>query len=168
MKLEIELVPKTCWNSNLRKAVSQAEWDTIRNRAYAEANHKCSICKGEFDLKIPNASPRRLECHEIWGYDDRQHVQKLVGFQALCQDCHHNKHIGFFAATCPRELLKELMEALIAHSLKVNGITEAEYKGYFTASKKLWQERSKHTWRIDLNGFVDKSIEDRLNRERNS
>ena len=39
MKLEIDLVPSTAWYSNLRKKVSQKDWDRIRKQSYADANH---------------------------------------------------------------------------------------------------------------------------------
>ena len=61
MKLEIDLVPSTAWYSNLRKKVSQKDWDRIRKQSYADANHKCTICGAE----------GRLNCHEIWKYDDK-------------------------------------------------------------------------------------------------
>ena len=35
-----------------------------------------------------------LHCHEIWNYGDLQHIQKLVGFVALCRLCHHVKHLA--------------------------------------------------------------------------
>lgn len=45
MKLTIELVPTTCWYSNVRSNVSKAEWDIIRKESYSNANNCCEICK---------------------------------------------------------------------------------------------------------------------------
>ncbi len=70
MKLEIDLVPSTAWYSNLRKKVSQKDWDKIRKQSYADANHKCVICDAD----------SRLNCHENWEYNDKNHIQKLKGF----------------------------------------------------------------------------------------
>lgn len=36
-----------------------------------------------------------VECHEMWQYDDKNHVQKLAGLIALCPDYHKVKHIGY-------------------------------------------------------------------------
>src|SRR6266542_2374238 len=36
-----------------------------------------------------------VECHEVWRYDDRTHVQMLVRMIALCPACHQVKHLGF-------------------------------------------------------------------------
>ncbi|MDE6076045.1 MAG: HNH endonuclease, partial [Clostridia bacterium] len=69
MKLNFELVPDSCWYSNLRSALPQGAWDVIRKKAYARANGKCMICGA------PTARP---EAHEQWEYDDEKGVQKLA------------------------------------------------------------------------------------------
>ena len=43
-KLTIELVPATCWQTNVRSVVKKSEWDKIRKRVYKEAGHKCEVC----------------------------------------------------------------------------------------------------------------------------
>ena len=35
-----------------------------------------------------------MGCNEIWDYNDEKHVQKLVGFIELCNNCHNIKHMG--------------------------------------------------------------------------
>jgi hypothetical protein len=60
MRLEIDLVPSTAWYSNLRNKIPLKEWDRIRKKSYLDADHKCAICGAE----------GRLNCHEIWEYDD--------------------------------------------------------------------------------------------------
>jgi 5-methylcytosine-specific restriction endonuclease McrA len=84
-KLTIELVPQTSWFKSMREIVSRSVWDKIRNQAYASSNQACVIC---------GYTEGRLNCHEIWEYDDQKHIQKLIGFIALCDMCHHVKHIG--------------------------------------------------------------------------
>ena len=69
MKLTIELVPKTAWFSNLRSILARAAWDKLRKESYKNAAHKCEICGG-YGKKHP------VECHEIWEYDDKNHIQK--------------------------------------------------------------------------------------------
>jgi hypothetical protein len=34
----------------------------------------------------------RLECHEVWDYDEATHLQRLSRFLSLCTRCHHVKH----------------------------------------------------------------------------
>lgn len=70
--LTIELVPNTCWYSNVRSNVAKKDWDTLRYHTYKQASHRCEICGG-----VGQQHP--VECHEIWDYDDQQHIQTLTG-----------------------------------------------------------------------------------------
>jgi len=81
VKLKIELVPSTVWFSSLYKLLLRNIWDQIREEIIRGYN-----CQIRGNLKPP------MELHEIWKYDDKSHVQKLIGFQLLCRLCHHVKH----------------------------------------------------------------------------
>jgi hypothetical protein len=63
-KLSIELVPQTCWFSNVRDHVDQKTWDILRKDTYKKANYKCEICGGV-------GSKHPVECHEIWDYYEK-------------------------------------------------------------------------------------------------
>lgn len=136
MKLTIELVPKTSWYDNVRSHVSKEVWDKLRNEVYFQASYKCEICGGK-GPKWP------VECHEVWEYDDVNHVQKLVKFIALCPNCHTTKHVGF-AMTQGKE------DIVIEQLMKINKMTNKEADDYITQSFKLWKERSKHQWTVDI------------------
>ena len=60
-KLTIELVPQTCWFSNVRSAVSKEAWEVLKQQADRQANHRCEICGDQGD----NAGERILEIHDI-------------------------------------------------------------------------------------------------------
>jgi hypothetical protein len=148
-RLTIELVPSTSWYKNMRKVVSRAQWDTIRKRAYAESGHKCGICEAE----------GRLNCHEIWEYDDRAHVQKLVGFIALCDLCHHVKHIGLANILAAEGKLD--LEQVINHFMDVNRCSRARFEKYRQQAFNQWHERSGHEWKVDLGEFAGMVNEDK-------
>lgn len=80
-KLLIELIPKTCHYSNVRTTVSKQEWDKIRFISYAAADNKCEICG---DVGTNQGYKHNVECHEIWEYDDENHIQRLIGLISLC------------------------------------------------------------------------------------
>jgi len=80
-KLEIELVPKTCWWSSVRSTLTQKEWDKLRFQSYEKAKNVCEIC-GKTGLE--QGFKHKLECHEIWKYDDKTLTQKLLGLISLC------------------------------------------------------------------------------------
>jgi 5-methylcytosine-specific restriction endonuclease McrA len=85
LKLQIELVPATVWESSLYRLMPEEAWNNIRNGFIKEHGRKCQVC-GETEGK--------MNLHEVWKYDDVNHIQKLDGLILLCEMCHHVKHIG--------------------------------------------------------------------------
>ncbi len=79
-RLTVELVPKTSWYNNIRALVDELDWDRIRRQVYRQADYRCEICGGR-------GPEHPVECHEVWRYDDRTHVQMLVRMIALCPAC---------------------------------------------------------------------------------
>ena len=134
MKLVFELVPESCWCSNLRSQLPKEAWDVIRKRAYARAGGRCMIC---------GAPTSRLEAHERWAYDDRTHIQSLKDIVAVCRSCHEVIHIG------RTQLVGREREA-IAHYTKVNGCTYADYRKALGEATALHRERSRHEWQLDI------------------
>jgi len=138
LKLEIDLIPKTAWCSNLRTKIPQGEWNKLKKQCYADAGNRCAICGAE----------GRLNCHEIWGYDDDKYIQKLNGFIALCNDCHLIKHIGRARVLASEGLLD--MDELIKHFMNVNGVDRGTFDEHLKESLEVWRKRSQHKWKTDL------------------
>ena len=140
MKLTIELVPQSCWYSNVRSNVSKAEWDKLRTASYRKAGFKCEICGGK-GPKWP------VECHEVWHYDEENKIQKLVRMIALCPSCHEVKHIGLAR-------IKGNFNRAVKHLMKVNNMTEQDAMDYIETAFRVWSERSKYNWELDIT-FLD-------------
>ncbi|MEO2506701.1 hypothetical protein ABHA01_02815 [Clostridium paraputrificum] len=85
MKLEIELIPRTCWNSNIRTRVKKSDWDKIRKAVYQKENMYCHICGKKCNS---------LDAHEVWEYDEINHIQKLTNIIGICKACHNTIHYG--------------------------------------------------------------------------
>lgn len=134
MKLEFQLVPDSCWYSNLRSQLPKEVWDVIRRKAYARANGRCMIC---------GAPAVRLEAHEVWEYDDLHNVQKLADVIAVCRPCHEVIHIG------RTQLMGREREAC-EHYMKVNGCSYADYRKALGEANAVHRERSKKEWRLDI------------------
>lgn len=141
MKLTMELVPTTSHYDNLRKRIPKAEWDRIRKKVYADYGHKCGICGSE----------GRLNCHEIWEYDDEKHIQRLRGFIALCDLCHHVKH--FALSTILAEQGKLDIERVIEHFMKLNNCSVKDFESYVREVDEKLKERSKYQWHVDLGEY---------------
>lgn len=135
-KLTVELVPSTSWFNNVRSKVTTQEWGTIRKAVYAKAQNRCEICGGK-------GTKHAVECHEIWEYNDINHIQKLIGMTALCPECHRVKHIGM------AQVRGEYGIAL-AHLAKINKWTKEEAGLYIEAQFEQWARRSKHQWTLDI------------------
>lgn len=141
--LGVELVPETCWGSNVRKLLEDdpAAWGRIRRVVLAAAGSKCEVCREQ----------GRLECHEVWDYDDGAHDQRLVRMIALCPACHEVKHIG-------RARVKGRGPIAMRHLSHTNGWSEAETDIHVQAARALWRERSKYQWSLNLDALAQFGI----------
>lgn len=141
LKLKIELVPSTSFFDNLRNNVSPKQWDIIRKESYLKSNNKCAIC----------GATGRLNCHEIWDYDDINNIQKLLGFTALCNNCHNIKHIGL--AKMHADEGRFDFNIVIDHFCKINNCTIKTFQEHQKESFETWQKRSEHDWEVDLGDY---------------
>lgn len=139
-KLEIELVPSTCHYSNARTILKTKLWNKLRFMVYERAEHKCEIC-GETGLE--QGYNHKLECHEIWKYDDTRLIQKLLGLIALCPLCHQAKHIG-------RSFAMGRQDIAINKLMTVNNWSEKKTHEIISEAFEINKERSKHNWKLDL------------------
>jgi hypothetical protein len=134
--LEIELIPASCFFSNVRSEVSKRQWDLIRKKVYSEAYHICQICGGK-GPKHP------VEAHETWNFDDDSLTQILTGMIALCPMCHATKHYGL-ARIQGREA------SILKHFIKINNIDKAAATTYIDSVFNIWQKRSQKKWKLDI------------------
>lgn len=132
-KILIELVPKTCFYTNVRSAVSTESWDIIRKDAYKRYNWKCSVCgcKG------------RMEAHEIWHYNDQNLIQKLHDIVAVCNACHMLYHLGFAS-------IKGKLEESIKRISKINSWDMATTNAFVNIVFEIHSQRSRKQWTVDL------------------
>ena len=144
-RLTLDLVPQTCWFSNLRSELPRDDWDKLRRATYREANYRCEICGGK-------GSQHPVECHEKWSYDLETKTQKLEGLIALCPACHEVKHFGLAQ-------VRNRDQAAIAHYQKVNDVTRVQAVQEIKAEFRIWGQRSALEWDLDLTWLADKGIE---------
>lgn len=141
LKLTIELVPRPLWYLSLYNLLPRKEWDRLRNQVYAQYDYHCGICGVD----------GRMNCHEIWEYDDVNHIQRLAGLIALCNMCNHCKHI-LLSGTLARQGKLDL-KAVVVHFCRVNRISMSEFIPIRRSALKQWNERSKHEWTQDFGEY---------------
>lgn len=127
-----ELIPYSMHYKNVRAILSPDNWHNVAKITYKNSNYKCDICN----------TKGKLECHEIWHFDDKNLRQKLVGLTSLCPDCHRVKHIG---------LAKKMgyYKSTIKHMAKVNGISVAKAERYVEYAE-IEVKKRKGDYALDL------------------
>lgn len=136
MKLTIELVPTTCWYTNVRSNVSQKTWIRLQAETFRKSNGVCDICS-----RMGSRHP--LECHEIWGYDDEKCIQRLSKLVALCPACHQVKHIGL-------AIHQGRLQQALKWFCEVNNMQPHDAVHYITNVLKINEIRSQFQWHLDL------------------
>ena len=135
-RLTAELVPSTCWWSNLRSNMPASEWSKCKAFVRRRSGDRCELCGGRGPLWP-------VECHEVWVYDDTRHVQTLGGLIALCPACHEVKHIGRAEAVGNLDRAK-------ARLMVANGWTADDVAAYLEVVWEVWSARSAHEWTLDV------------------
>jgi hypothetical protein len=127
-----ELIPYSMHYKNVRAVLPPEYWQKIAKLTYKKSKYKCDICHAK----------GKLECHEIWYFDDINLIQKLIGLTSLCPDCHRVKHIG---------LAKKFghYNQAIKHMAKVNGISIFMAKRYVKYAEIEVKNR-KNEYSLDL------------------
>lgn len=134
-KLNFELVPDSCWYSNLRTLLSKKQWDFLKAEARERANGHCMIC---------GRRSTRLEAHEKWSYDKENGIQKLEEIVAVCKDCHSVIHIG-------RTSLVGDIERAEKHFMKVNKCSYVDYRKALGKANEVHKQLNQVSeWKLDL------------------
>ncbi|WP_209314277.1 DUF5710 domain-containing protein [Streptomyces bohaiensis] len=145
--LFVDLVPSSCWFTNVRSCVAERDWERLRRMVHGRAGQRCEACGAGPD----RAARRWLEAHERWSYDEARRVQTLRRLVCLCTDCHTVTHFGL------AQVKGRAAEAR-AHLMRVTGMSEAGADRHIAAAFATWRERSRLTWTLDLAMLTDAGI----------
>lgn len=144
LRLPIELVPKPLWGRSLsdfsgEDARVREIWSKIRRLELARTGERCEVCGEEADV-----------VHEKWAYDDEHGVQRLVGFEVLCQPCSNVHHLGFaFATAAGSEALNRF--------IRINKLSEGDAARLVKEGYELWGKRSAKEWTQDFGVLYQKA-----------
>lgn len=138
-RLSSELVPSTCWCSNVRSHMPANDWRALSRLVYRAANYRCEICGCQGDS-------HPVENHEVWRYSDG--VQTLTRLIALCPACHLCKHPGFAE-------IHGRTEEVYAQLMRVNRWDRAEVDAHLSQVFQRWEQQSKQHWGLDLS-YLDR------------
>ncbi|WP_245679254.1 DUF5710 domain-containing protein [Actinomadura hibisca] len=145
--LFVDLVPSTCWFTNVRTCVDERDWERLRRMITGRAGRRCEVCgQGE-----DRDARRWLEAHERWDYDQRRQVQSLRRLVCLCTDCHTVTHMGH------AQITGKSAQA-VAHLRHVTGMSQAEAEEHIDVAFEVWSLRSQVPWTLDLSILTDAGV----------
>ncbi len=134
-----DMVPASCWFTNVRSATAPVDWERLRRMINRRAGQRCEACgRGE-----DRSTRRWLEAHERWAYDPATSVQSLRRLICLCSDCHGATHFGLAQ-------IRGVDDEARAHLQAVTGMSWAEVDQQIDEAFELWQARSSRDWALDL------------------
>ncbi|MEU6757832.1 DUF5710 domain-containing protein [Streptomyces sp. NPDC046685] len=145
--LFVDLVPSSCWFTNVRSCVAPRDWERLRRMITRRAGIRCEACGAAEDRE----AKRWLEAHERWVYDDAARVQRLKRLICLCTDCHTVTHYGYAQ-------VRGLEAKAFAHLVRVTGMSRAEARRHINMAFTVWDVRSATTWTLDLSILTDAGI----------
>jgi len=144
------MIPQDTNERNLRNYLGREKWNRIRYDVVWKAEHICQICGNDHTM---------VQCHEQYEYDEVKHIQKLVGFVAICQMCHFIKHIGFAASQVIEGKLT--IDDLVNHFCKVNKCKKEIFFKELEKTMWLQEQRNLYLWEVDFKEFLPKPKEDK-------
>jgi hypothetical protein len=145
--LFVDLVPSSCWFTNVRSCVSARDWERLRRMIINRAGHRCEVCHRGADRD----ARRWLEAHERWAYDENARVQVLRRLICLCTDCHTTTHYGLAR-------LNGKDQEAFNHLCAVTQLPPIEANRQIAAAFELWHQRSRIDWELDLSNLDCASI----------
>ena len=142
-RLTLELVPSTAHYKNVRQILTKTQWDILSKQVRSAVYDTCEICGNDNG---------RTDCHETWFYDDHNLVQKLIGLQCLCKNCHGVKHFGF-------SQIQGKGERMLLHFMKINNLNRKDAEEAINKSFEVWKKRSQKQWKLDISILKDYGID---------
>ena len=132
--LFVDLIPSSCWFTNIRSAVSPADWLRLRTLVRERAGHRCEICGDD---------QTQLHAHERWQYHTATSTQSLRRLICLCAPCHEATHFGLAQ-------LNHRGNEAAAHIARINGWSLADVFMHVEAAFEVWRQRCCIDWHLDL------------------
>jgi len=146
--LFVDLVPSSCWFTNVRSCVSQADWERLRRMIIKRAGGRCEVCRVGEDRE----DERWLEAHERWDYDDVKQVQTLKRIICLCTDCHRSTHYGFAMINGDEGWVFDFL-------MEIRGDDATTLNKHIKEAFEVWEKRSEKVWELDLSILTDCDVE---------
>lgn len=138
----IDMIPETCFYSNVRDHITKDAWKAIRDNLISASGGNCVSCGDKHGYK--------LEAHEIFSYKDG--VQILENIVPLCRICHLCQHPGYAGVIGETG-------SVINKICEVYSIKKSKAEKILADSFELWEDRSSQEWLLNLDFLKKLNIE---------
>lgn len=128
----VDLIPETSWCSSLANMLATRSWRLVRDVVIDRAGG-CEDC----------GHREKLECHEIWSYDEDSGVQKLEGLRSVCSECHETYHLGYAS-------VRDRYDVAFRRLVTINRILKHEEAEFEEEIFSKFLRRSELEWSLDL------------------
>lgn len=145
--LFVDLVPHSCWFTNVRYCIRPMDWERVRRMVVGRAANRCEACGCPPDRQ----AQWWMEAHERWSYDELTGVQRLVRLVCLCTPCHETTHFGL-AQVRGRD------QRAFEHLVRVTGMNEGEATRHVRQAFNVWEQRNRRSWELDLRILTDAGV----------
>lgn len=137
LKLKIEPIPQFTWGISLANKLPKEEWDELRQKVYRDANYTCEIC---------GSTNKTLHCHEVWEFDLKRGIQRLVKLECCCELCHDVHHFG----RTKLEKSASYVDKCIGHWCRVNKKSRNEFWDYERYVREVNYKRADIPWIVKV------------------
>jgi hypothetical protein len=147
-KLSISMVPAALWGQNLRKHLTQGEWNKLRAVQF-EHFPKCEFCDSS-----PVGAAR--QAHEEWVYDVKARTARLVGLRTTCRMCHFVEHRGFVSAmVATGRFTPAIFDEIERHFCAVNGCDRLDYRRHREQARRKYDRlMGVRAWTVDFGPYA--------------
>jgi len=143
MHLVPALVPAPLWGRSVYRRLPRKQWEALRRTVLKAAANTCTHCAAVYE--------KNMVCHELWAYDDRKYVATLTDFEIVCRDCDSVSHFGHTLVSASDDAFADRGDQMIAHLIKVNGMSERGAHKLLDDAFGKWMDRSKHKkWAMQI------------------
>jgi 5-methylcytosine-specific restriction endonuclease McrA len=147
-ELFVDLVPKSCWFTNVRSSIVPKQWQIISKFIRKRAHFECEICHSKENPSLNIY----LDAHERWEYQESQHIQKLKRIIALCKPCHLFTHYGYARVSGQEKKAQK-------HYLSLYNVNYDQMMNQINNAYQIWMGRSSKKWVLDLSILKNSNIE---------
>ncbi len=139
--LFVDLVPRSCWFTNARSALSPSDWQRVRNLAGGRTGWACETCGAKGTCHI----------HERWAFLRETQTQSLRRLIALCANCHLATHFGFAEISGKRDVAARQLAS-------INHWSMDQVDEHVDRAFGLWRRRNEIDWKLDLGILTDAGL----------